>query len=302
MNNIQIFNNEQFGRVRIIMSDENKPMFLANDVARSLGYAKPANAISTHCKGVTVLVTPVQNQYGTPVMQDVKYIPESDVSRLVMRSKLPQAEQFQDWVCDEVLPAIRKTGGYMSAKETDTPEMIMARAVLVANDTIARQKQQLEQAHKQVAALAPKAELMDKVLDTDQKIDVGQAAKILNLPFGRNTLFQRLRERGIFFCNRNEPKQEYINRGYFELKEKLIDRNNHESFTVIKVLVTQKGLDFLARQFEVVQTPKKMAPIKYPPYTTISTPRWGRLAEMRGVFIPFLPTSLQSVVNYILTV
>ena len=262
MNNIQIFNNEQFGRVRIIMSDENKPMFLANDVARSLGYAKPANAISTHCKGGTVLVTPVQNQYGTPVMQDVKYIPESDVYRLVMRSKLPQAEQFQDWVCDEVLPTIRKTGGYMSAKETDTPEMIMARAVLVANDTIARQKQQLEQAHKQVAALAPKAELMDKVLDTDQKIDVGQAAKILNLPFGRNTLFQRLRERGIFFCNRNEPKQEYINRGYFELKEKLIDRNNHESFTVIKVLVTQKGLDFLARQFEVVQTPKKMAPIK----------------------------------------
>lgn len=128
MNNIQIFNNEQFGRVRIIMSDENKPMFLANDVARSLGYAKPANAISTHCKGVTVLVTPVQNQYGTPVMQDVKYIPESDVYRLVMRSKLPQAEQFQDWVCDEVLPTIRKTGGYMSAKETDTPEMIMARA------------------------------------------------------------------------------------------------------------------------------------------------------------------------------
>jgi anti-repressor protein len=256
MNNLQIFNNEKFGRVRIIMSDD-KPMFLANDVARSLGYMRTADAISTHCKGVAILPTPTDGG-----VQKVKYIPESDVYRLVMRSKLPQAEQFQDWVCDEVLPSIRKTGGYMSAKETDTPEMIMARAVLVANDTIARQKQQLEQAQKQVAALAPKAELMDKVLDTDQKIDVGQAAKILNLPFGRNTLFQRLRERGIFFCNRNEPKQEYINRGYFELKEKLIDRNNHESFTVIKVLVTQKGLDFLARQFEVVQTPKKMAPIR----------------------------------------
>ena len=240
MNNLQIFNNERFGRVRIIMSDENKPMFLANDVARSLGYIEYQKAIRTHCKGVSEMDTPTDGG-----IQRVKYIPESDVYRLVMRSKLPQAEQFQDWVCDEVLPAIRKTGGYMSAK-----------------DTIARQKQQLEQAHKQVAALAPKAELMDKVLDTDQKIDVGQAAKILNLPFGRNTLFQRLRERGIFFCNRNEPKQEYINRGYFELKEKLIDRNNHESFTVIKVLVTQKGLDFLARQFEVVQTPKKMAPIK----------------------------------------
>lgn len=160
MNNIQIFNNEKFGRVRIIMSDENKPMFLANDVAKSLGYANPRKAIGDHCKGVTKRDTPT-----TSGVQVVSYIPESDVYRLVMRSKLPQAEQFQDWVCDEVLPSIRKTGGYMSAKETDTPEMIMARAVLVANDTIARQKQQLEQAQKQVAALAPKAELMDKVLE-----------------------------------------------------------------------------------------------------------------------------------------
>ena len=149
MNNIQIFNNEQFGRVRIIMTD-GKPMFLANDVAKSLGYANPRKAIGDHCKGVTKRDTPT-----TSGVQVVSYIPESDVYRLVMRSKLPQAEQFQDWVCDEVLPTIRKTGGYMSAKETDTPEMIMARAVLVANDTIARQKQQLEQAHKQVAALAP---------------------------------------------------------------------------------------------------------------------------------------------------
>lgn len=116
MNNIQIFNNEQFGRVRIIMTD-GKPMFLANDVAKSLGYANPRKAIGDHCKGVTKRDTPT-----TSGVQVVSYIPESDVYRLVMRSKLPQAEQFQDWVCDEVLPTIRKTGGYMSAKETDTPE------------------------------------------------------------------------------------------------------------------------------------------------------------------------------------
>ena len=230
MNTPQTFSNEKFGRVRIVMVD-NKPMFLANDVAKALGYINTRDAISKHCKGVAKRDTPTKSGN-----QQVSYIPESDVYRLVMRSKLPQAEQFQDWVCDEVLPTIRKTGGYVAAHDNDTP--------------------------KQVAVLAPKAELMDKVLDTDQKIDVGQSAKILGLPFGRNTLFQKLRERGIFFCNRNEPKQEYINRGYFELKEKLIDRNNHESFTVIKVLVTQKGLDFLARQFEVVQTPKKMATIK----------------------------------------
>jgi len=256
MNSVQIFNNERFGRVRVAMTSD-KPMFLANDVAKALGYVKPANAISSHCKGVTILVTPTDGG-----AQPVKYIPESDVYRLVMRSKLPQAEQFQDWVCDEVLPAIRKTGGYMVVKVDDTPEMIMARAVLVANETINRQKQQLEQAEKKVAALTPKAELMDKVLDTDQKIDVGQSAKILGLPFGRNTLFQKLREKGIFFCNRNEPKQEYINRGYFELKEKFIERNSHDGFTVIKVLVTQKGLDFIARLFEVVPSVKRQAPIQ----------------------------------------
>lgn len=98
MNSIQIFNNEKFGRVRIIMSDD-KPMFLANDVARSLGYIEYQKAIRTHCKGVSEMDTPTDGG-----VQKVKYIPESDVYRLVMRSKLPQAEQFQDWVCDEVLP------------------------------------------------------------------------------------------------------------------------------------------------------------------------------------------------------
>lgn len=109
--------------------------------------------------------------------------------------------------------------------------------------------------------LRPKAELMDKVMDTDQKIDVGQAAKILQLPFGRNTLFQKLRERGVFFSNRNEPKQEYIKRGYFDMKEKWIERDNHDGFMVVKVLVTQKGLDFIAKLFEVVKPTKQLAKI-----------------------------------------
>lgn len=109
--------------------------------------------------------------------------------------------------------------------------------------------------------LRPKAELMDKVMDTDQKIDVGQAAKILQLPFGRNTLFQKLREKGVFFSNRNEPKQEYIKRGYFDMKEKWIERDNHDGFMVVKVLVTQKGLDFIAKLFEIVKATKQVARI-----------------------------------------
>lgn len=110
--------------------------------------------------------------------------------------------------------------------------------------------QELEQKDKQIKLLQPKADFLDKVLDTDEKIDIGQAAKILKLPFGRNTMFSQLKARGVFFKNRNEPKQEYISKQYFELKEKYISRNEHDGFMVLKVLVTQKGLRFLSDLFD----------------------------------------------------
>ena len=116
-------------------------------------------------------------------------------------------------------------------------------------------------AEKTIKVLQPKADLMDKVMDTDDKIDIGQAAKILKLPFGRNIMFSKLRKNGIFFKNKNEPKQEYIAREYFELKEKFIERNDHPGFVVIKVLVTQKGLDFLSKLFGVVSSHTKQVTI-----------------------------------------
>ena len=118
---------------------------------------------------------------------------------------------------------------------------------------------EMEKKDKQIAFLQPKAELMDKVLDAEEKIDIGQASKILELPFGRNTMFKKLREKGIFFKNRNEPKQEYIKRQYFVLKEKYITRNNHDGFVVVKVLVTQKGLEFLSNMFNAVGSSKQLA-------------------------------------------
>ena len=122
------------------------------------------------------------------------------------------------------------------------------------------EKKRLE-AEKTIKVLQPKADLMDKVMDTDDKIDIGQAAKILKLPFGRNIMFSKLRKNGIFFKNKNEPKQEYIAREYFELKEKFIERNDHPGFVVIKVLVTQKGLDFLSKLFGVVSSHTKQVTI-----------------------------------------
>jgi phage antirepressor YoqD-like protein len=116
-----------------------------------------------------------------------------------------------------------------------------------------REKLQLQ---KQITIQSAKIEFIDRVLDTEEKIDIGQCAKILELPFGRNTLFKQLREQGIFFKSKNEPKQLYVEKGYFQLKEKWIDRNENDSFMVLKVLVTQRGLGFLSTLFKSEQKSK----------------------------------------------
>lgn len=109
----------------------------------------------------------------------------------------------------------------------------------------AKQQEQIEQANRTISKLQPKADFADKAFETSDKVDIGMAAKILKLGFGRNILFKKLKEIGVFFSNRNEPKQKYINAGYFEMTEKFIERENHPGFVVTKVLVTQKGLAYI---------------------------------------------------------
>lgn len=106
MNNLQIFNSEEFGEIRTIEID-GKPYFVGTDVAKALGYSNPRKAILDHCKGVTKRDTPTSSG-----VQSMSYINEGDLYRLIMKSKLPSAEKFESWVMDEVLPAIRKTGSY----------------------------------------------------------------------------------------------------------------------------------------------------------------------------------------------
>lgn len=107
-NKLEIFKNEEFGEVRTVIIDE-KPYFVANDVAKSLGYKRPADAVTAHCK------VSVKYRYLTKGgNQEIKIIPEGDVYRLIMKSKLPSAEKFETWVMDEVLPTLRRTGGYIN--------------------------------------------------------------------------------------------------------------------------------------------------------------------------------------------
>lgn len=113
-----------------------------------------------------------------------------------------------------------------------------------------------------IAKLQPKADFADAAFTTDDKVDIGMAAKILKLGFGRNTLFQKLRQVGVFFSNRNEPKQRFVNAGYFEMKEKFIERNSHPGFVVTKILVTQKGLAYINHLFGGNPSDGKIAAIE----------------------------------------
>lgn len=239
---LQLFTNPKFGEIRI-MQIEGNTYFVANDVARSLGYTNPSKATNDHCKRAIV-------GWGNDSLgrrQEFKLIPEGDIYRLAAKSQLPGADEFESWIFDDVLPSVRKNGMYATEvtveKMISDPDFAIKLLTSLKDERVKR-----VEAENKIAKLQPKADFMDKVIETVQdKVDIGQAAKLLKLPYGRNTLFVQLRKMGIFFKNRNEPKQEYIDRGYFDIKEKLIERDNHPNFVVIKVLITQKGLVWLDR-------------------------------------------------------
>lgn len=151
----------------------------------------------------------------------------------------------------------------LEKRKPQTPQTYLeALKALVSSEEekqrLAQEKKQLEQ---QNAKLQPKADFADAAFATDDKVDIGMSAKILKLGFGRNTLFDKLRKAGIFFANRNEPKQRFIDAGYFEMKEKFIERTNHPGFVVTKVLVTQKGLAYLNHLFGGKPSDGKLARI-----------------------------------------
>lgn len=217
MNKLQLFNSPMFGEIRATLGANGEPLVCALDVAKALGYKNPAKAVTQHCKGVTVLETPTSGG-----VQPIKFITEPNVYRLVMRSKTERAEEFQDWVYEEVIPAIRHTGGYVMTKQDDTPEMIMARAVMIAQDTIERYKQrqrELEIANReqsaQITVMKPKADFYDTIMGTKKTIEMKDVAKLLDMGIGRNNLFKFLREHKVV-DKRNVPYQSYVDKRWFK--------------------------------------------------------------------------------------
>ena len=244
--------------VRVLVTDKNEPYFVAKDVCNVLGYTKSTSSvIETHCKAEGCTKTVLPSKGGN---QETILINEGNLYRLILKSKKPEAEKFESWVCDEVLPSIRKQGIYATNSTIDNiinnPEFGIQLLESLKNERAEKEQLQKQAKHNEV-----KINFIDRVIASDDMIDIGQCAKVLDLPFGRNTLFKELREKGIFFKNKNEPKQAFIERGYFKLKEAFITTNTHGTISVIKVLVTQRGLGYLSTLFESAQSPKKLKKI-----------------------------------------
>ncbi|WP_303250318.1 phage antirepressor KilAC domain-containing protein [uncultured Slackia sp.] len=241
-NAVELFNNREFGDLRIV-EEGGRTMFCGKDVAAALGYVNTKDALSRHCKGVAKHY-PLRTSGG---IQNVRFIAEGDVLRLIVSSKLPQAQAYERWVFDEVLPSIHRTGGYIAAKADETPEEIMARALRIADDTMRRQKERIEGLAAENAELRPKALFADAVAASDGTCLVGELAKMLRqngVPIGQNRLFGWLREQGWLGksgCNRNVPTQRAMDMGLFRIKETAVTHSDGRVTVNRTPKVTGKG-------------------------------------------------------------
>lgn len=235
-NNIQVFNNKEFGEVRVI-EENGKPLFCGNDVAKALGYSNAPDAMRRHCRAIAKRDTPISGK-----MQEINYIPEGDVYRLITHSKLPAAERFESWVFDTVLPSIRKTGGYIQGEESMSDDDLIARALVMAQKKIELREQQLKEKDAQLELQKPKVDFADHVTDSDNAIDMGTFAKYAQkqgITMGRNTLFKWLRDQGVLMDN-NVPYQRYLNAGCFRVIENIYNTGSGQ-YTTHKTLVTGRG-------------------------------------------------------------
>ena len=227
MNEIQTFNNPEFGTVRAVRVDDGEPMFVAKDVCAVLELKNPRSTLALldeDEKGVHIVDTPGGEQQMTIVTEPGFY-------KLVMRSRKPEAKAFQRWVTHEVLPALRRDGGYMVARD-ETPEQTMARAVLLAQATIDRQKSRIAGLESENEEMRPKALFADAVAASDGTCLIGEFAKMLRqngVDIGQNRLFAMLREDGYLGKvgqNRNVPTQRSMELGLFRIKETAITHSD----------------------------------------------------------------------------
>ena len=232
MNDIKVFENDAFGSVRTI-DREGDVWFVGKDVAEILGYTNPSKALADHVDEEDKLNNESLSSLG---QRGGWLINESGLYSLVLSSKLPTAKQFKRWITKEVIPSIRKTGGYFATPKTYVEAL---RALADAEE----EKERLALENEE---MKPKAEFYDTVAESSATFEVGVVAKILNFGIGRNKLFKFLRNEGILNPD-NIPYQQYVDAGYFKVVEMPYGKLNGDTLVGKKTVVYQKGIDYIRK-------------------------------------------------------
>ncbi len=254
MNQLQVFNNEEFGQVRTVIQGEDV-WFVAKDVAEVLGYNNTSKAIQMHVDEDEKADLPIWDGRQN---RNQKVINESGLYSLILSSKLPSAKKFKKWVTSEVLPSIRKHGAYMT-------DQVLEQAVTNPDFAIGlltklkEEKEKLAAAQQQIVQQQPLVTFAEACMQSNQTLKVGEVAKLAmkqGVKIGQKRLFDKLRQWGLMFKNSTEPTQKGCERELFEVAQGVKEKPNGEPFTWTTTYVTPKGqayiIDRLKKEQEAV--------------------------------------------------
>lgn len=253
MNELQIFNNEEFGEIRTV-TIKDETWFVGKDVSTALGYAKPENAIATHVSDEDKTSTLIQGS-GSNYKSKAILINESGLYALIFGSKLESAKRFKRWVTSEILPSIRKNGGYIAGQENMSDDELLAKALMVAQNKIAERDKIILQKQKRIDEMRPKEIFADAVTCSNTSILVGDLAKLLKqngFHVGQNRLFEILRKEGFLIksgSSKNMPTQKSMEMKLFEIKESTVTNPDGSIRTTKTPKVTGRGQVYFINKF-----------------------------------------------------
>ena len=238
MNEITIFQNQEFGAIRTMNNEQGEPMFCGKDVALALGYKKPLDAIAQHVESEDSVKHGLLDKRGCN--QKTIFINESGLYALILSSKLEGARRFKHWVTSEVLPSVRKQGGYMIARQDESDEVIMARALQIMQATLQRRDEQ-------IAKLQPRADYADHVLDSISCFTVTQIGKELNMT--GHDLNVLLCQMGIQYVQSGQYLlyADYARQGLAKNRNFEYHTQDGELRTRTYLVWTERGRDFIHR-------------------------------------------------------
>lgn len=250
MGDLKIFTNEEFGEIRTSVVN-SEPMFCLADVCKALEISNVGNVKQRLSeKGIHTVDTPTKGG-----MQKMTFISEANLYKTIFQSRKESAERFTDWVTSEVLPSIRKNGGYIAGQETLSDDELLSKALLVAHNKIAERDKIIEQKQARIEQMKPKAIFADAVATSRTSILIGDLAKLIcqnGYQIGQKRLFEWLRNNG-YLCksgsSRNMPMQRYVEQGLFEVKESNVQNPDGSVRITRTTKITGKGQLYFVNKF-----------------------------------------------------